>query len=73
MRSDRSLGLLLDQRKQIVATLYMNNLPGEDPDLDSLGTAIGLTPVEESHRPVPPSARRATYRLRGQRKLKRRR
>jgi hypothetical protein len=73
MRSDRSLGLLLDQRRQIVGTVYMNDAPGDDPDLDSLGKAIGLMSIEESRRPVPPSARRATYRLRGQRKEKRRR
>jgi hypothetical protein len=68
LQSDRSLGLLLDQRRQIVGTVYMNDLPGDDPDLDSLGQAIGLRSIEESHRPVPPSARRATHRLRGQRK-----
>jgi hypothetical protein len=73
MRSDRSLGLLLDQRRKIVGTIYMNDAPRDDPELDSLGEEIGLMSIEESHRPVPPSARRATYRLRGQRKGKRRR
>jgi hypothetical protein len=73
LQSDRSLGLLLDQRSQIVGTVYMNDLPGDDPDLDSLGQAIGLRSIEGSHRPVPPSARRATHRLRGQRKKKHRR
>ena len=71
MRSDRSLGLLLDQRRDIVGTIYMNDIPGDYPGLDSLGSAIGLMPIEESHRPVPPSANRATYRLRGQRRKKR--
>ena len=68
MRSDRSLGLLLDQRRQIVGTIYMNDVPGDDPGLDSLGKEIGLMSIEESQRPVPPSARRTTRRLRGQRK-----
>ena len=73
LRSDRSLGLLLGPRRQIVGTVYMNDAPGHDPGLDSLGDAIGLMSIEESHRPVPPSARRATRRLRGQRKKDRRR
>jgi hypothetical protein len=68
MRSDRSLGLLLDQRRQIVGAIYMNDVPGDDPGLDSLGKEIGLMSIEESQRPVPPSARRTTRRLRGQRK-----
>jgi len=73
MRSDRSLGLLLDERREIVHVIYMNDLPTDDPDLDALGTAIGLRSIEESHRPLPPSAQRATHRLRGHRKHKRRR
>jgi hypothetical protein len=73
MRSDRSLGLLLDERREIVHVIYMNDPPTDDPDLDALGTAIGLRSVEESHRPLPPSARRTTHRLRSQRRHKRRR
>jgi hypothetical protein len=72
MRSDRSLGLLLDESREIVHVIYMNDLPTDDPDLDALGTAIGLRSIEESHRPLPPSARRATHRLRDHRKHKRR-
>jgi hypothetical protein len=73
MRSDRSLGLLLDERRDIVYVAYMNDPPTDDPDLDALGAAIGLRSIEESHRPLPPSARRATHRLRGQPRPKRRR
>lgn len=72
MRSDRSLGLLLDERRKIVHVIYMNDLPTDAPDLDALGTAIGLRSIEESHRPLPPSAQRVTHRLRGHRKHKRR-
>ena len=72
MRSDRSLGLLLDERREIIYVIYMNVLPTDDADLDALGTAIGLRSIEESHRPFPPSARRATHRLRGHQKHKRR-
>ncbi len=67
LRSDRSLGLLLDHRRQIVGTVYMNDAPDDDPGFDSLGDEIGLMSIEESHRPVPPSARRATRRPHGQR------
>lgn len=73
LRSDRSLGLLLDESSQIVQVIYMNHLPADDPDLDTLGTAIGLRSVQETHRPLPPYARRATHRLRGRQKRKRRR
>ena len=73
MRSDRSLGLLFGQHKEIVGTIYMNGGTEDDPDLDSLGQAIGLMTIEESQRPVPPSARRTTYRLRSQHKKKHRR
>jgi hypothetical protein len=73
LRSDRSLGLLLDHCRQIVGTVYMNDAPEDDPGLDSLGDAIGLMSIEESHRPIPPSAKRAAHQLRGQRKKDRRR
>ena len=69
MRSDRSLGLLLDQRREIVGTIYMNDAAWRmTPTLTHWAQAIGLMSIEESHRPVPPSARRPTHRLRGQRK-----
>jgi hypothetical protein len=71
--SDRSLGLLLDEHRKIIHVIYMNDPPTDNPKLDALGTAIGLRPIEESHRPLPPSARRATHQLRGHRKHKRRR
>jgi hypothetical protein len=73
LRSDRSLGLVIDHRRQIVGTIYMNDEPADNPGLDSLGDAIGLMSIGESHRPVPPTARRAARRLRGQRKKQRRR
>ncbi len=73
IQSDRSLGLLLDQRREIVSVIYMNDLPTDDPDLDALGTTIGLRPAEDSRRPIRPHAQRAPRRRRGQRKKKRRR
>lgn len=73
MRSDRSLGLLLDEHREIVHVIYMNDLPKDNPELDALGEAIDLRSIEESHRPLPPSARRTTHRLRGHPKRKHRR
>ena len=70
MKSDRALGLLMDETGQIVQVIYMNDPPADDPELDELGAAIGLKPIEETHRPVLPSPRRATRRARSRRKHK---
>jgi hypothetical protein len=43
--SDRSLGLLLDDQRRIVAALYLNDPPTENPDLDALGADLGLQPT----------------------------
>lgn len=72
MQADRSLGLLLDDQREIVHVIYMNDLPTTNPELDALGEAIVLRPISESRRSVPPSALRSTHRLRGSRKKKRR-
>ena len=42
VRSDRSFGLLVSHHGRIEMTMYMNDPPGDDDDLDALGTAIGL-------------------------------
>lgn len=64
--SDRSLGLLLDENHDIIHVLYLNDPPAaRDQRLEVLGARIGLQPVEQSRRPIPPSARRTTLRLRG--------
>jgi hypothetical protein len=42
VRSDRTLGLLVSHQGRIEMTMYMNDLPGDDDDLDALGAAIGL-------------------------------
>jgi hypothetical protein len=43
LRSDRSLGFLFDHRRNVVAGLYLNNLPTDDAELDEVGRRIGLS------------------------------
>lgn len=42
VRSDRSFGLLVSHQGRIEMTMYMNDPPSPDDDLEALGTAIGL-------------------------------
>ena len=56
MKSDRALGLLMDETGQIVQVIYMNDPPADDPELDELGAAIGLKPIEEHTAGSPVSA-----------------
>jgi hypothetical protein len=65
MGSDRSLGLLMNNSHEIVEVVYMNGPVGHNAELDALGEVIGLSSVSDSNRPIPPSARRPTRRLRG--------
>jgi hypothetical protein len=53
VRSDRSLGLLVSHRGHIEATIYMNDPPGADVDLDALGEAIGLRRTWEKPKRAP--------------------
>ena len=71
MKADRSLGLLLNNQREIVHVIYLNGLPIDDPELDALGETIGLRPAREPGQTIPPSARRATRQLRGKRGRKR--
>jgi hypothetical protein len=70
MQSDRSLSILLDLDGQIVHVGYKNDPPTENDDLDNLGQSLGLAPAGYSTPPIPPSAKRPTRRLRGQRRKK---
>ena len=47
LRSDRALGVMVNEESQIVAVLYENSVPGNDRELDELGKAIGLQPVQK--------------------------
>ena len=70
MQSDRSLSILLGLDGQIVHVGYKNDPPTENDDLDNLGQSLGLAPAGYSTPPIPPSAKRPTRRLRGQRRKK---
>lgn len=72
VESDRSLGILVDEDRKLVHVIYMNDPPTEDAELDALGAAIGLAPVGQRSRPVPPSANRGSHRRRGHRSKKKR-
>jgi len=66
--SDRAYGLMFDTRQNLEYVAYINSPLEADPDLDALGVAMELRPVGGATLPpVPPSARRATRRLRGRR------
>lgn len=68
LNSDRSLGLLLSDQRDIIGVVYMNSAPAGGSQWEAIGAAIGLAPVGHGSRPIPPSATRATRRLRGQSK-----
>lgn len=53
VRSDRSFGLLVSHHGRIEMTMYMNDLPGDDEELDALGTAIGLRRTWEKPKGSP--------------------
>jgi hypothetical protein len=66
--SDRALGLLFDDRANLKRVIYLNTPHVDSPEMDRLVAAMRLEPVgDQSRRPTPPSARRATRRLRGKR------
>lgn len=68
LRSDRALGVILDESDRIIAVRYANGAPRKDAELDDLVKAMRLVPVERMARAVPPSAKRATKRLQPKKK-----
>ena len=59
LRSDRSLGILLDGHGTRCAVVYLNDTPTDDETLDALGAAIGLdTQWSEPARRITNTARR---------------
>lgn len=73
MHADRSLGLIVAPDGEVVGLGYGNHDWEEDAELDALATEMGLTTASRMpHSMPPPSARRATVRLRGKSKGKKR-
>jgi hypothetical protein len=64
LQSDRALGVLVNEKAEIVHVLYNNEPASADPELDALGQEIGLVPVIGVRRPIPPSAKRHVRRIR---------
>jgi hypothetical protein len=56
-RSDRSLGLLVDEHGIITAVLYLNDIPEDNEQLDETGRAIGLQELPGT-RPRPTNTAR---------------
>jgi hypothetical protein len=63
LQSDRSLGLLLAEDGSYLESIYMNDLPGPDAELDEMVQRAGLQPLPGVAPIVPPSASRPTLRL----------
>jgi hypothetical protein len=73
VQSDRSLVVLVSSAGDIKTVVYFPKPPEPDADLEEAGQQMGLQPVGDKSRVVPPSATRATRQLRGKRPKKRRR
>lgn len=68
LQSDRAYGMLFDTDGHLLDFVYMTDPPFADSELDRLVEEMKLQPVGEAARPIPPSARRASKRLRGRKK-----
>lgn len=71
LRSDRALGIMVDEAGAIAAVQYDNTPPKDDIELDELGRAIGLQPVPRTSKPPQRSSRRAARRARASKKRRR--
>lgn len=68
LQSDRAYGLLFDTEGVLVEFLYLTKPPLSDLKLDQLVRGMELHPVGQASRPIPPSARRPTKKLRGKKR-----
>ncbi|MBI5232683.1 MAG: hypothetical protein HY876_11040 [Coriobacteriales bacterium] len=68
IQSDRSLGLLISHRGRIETTMYLNDPPCADDDLDALGAAMGLRRTWEPSRPPSVSEKKRKRRARRRRR-----
>lgn len=68
LRADRALTLLLTSMGQPIAGSYNNSVEQNDAAMDELVKEMNLHPVGRSTPVIPPSARRASRRLKGKSK-----
>lgn len=68
IQSDRALMVVFDEEQRIGSIRYENSPPVENKQLDGLVAEMGLIPLTDMRRPIPPSARSATARLNPRRK-----
>ena len=68
IQATEGFGLLFDAAGGLESIFMMERPPVFDTRLQALVREMGLMPIGESHRPLPPSAKRQTRRLRGSRK-----
>ncbi|MEW9871615.1 hypothetical protein [Arthrobacter sp. HS15c] len=63
LQADRAYGWVFDEQGSLRDTFYLNAVPQSDSELDGLIADMRLKPVGQRIPPIPPSARRATKRL----------
>lgn len=72
IRSDRALMVIFDEEQSVRSIRYVNSTVGDDQALDDAAVKMGLIPPAVMGRPIPPSARRATVRLKPSRSKRKR-
>jgi hypothetical protein len=68
LQADRAYGWIFDENGSLEDTFYLNSVPDSDSVLDGLIAEMRLQPVGQRILPIPPSARRATKRVKTKRK-----
>lgn len=63
LQADRAYGWVFDENGSLDDTFYLNSVAQNDSALDRLVTEMKLQPVGQTLPPIPPSARRATKRM----------
>ncbi|WP_137241782.1 hypothetical protein [Plantibacter flavus] len=63
LQADRAYGWVFDENGSLDDTFYLSSVAPNDPALDKLVAEMKLQPVDLTIPPIPPSARRATKRM----------
>lgn len=63
LQADRAYGWVFDENGSLDDTFYLSSVAPNDPALDKLVAEMKLQPVGLAIPPIPPSARRATKRM----------